>query len=116
MFKPTPNPPDTDDTSIDRQKLQEAADRALEDYINLTARLNASERKPSTMFMIAPDKKTENLLAHACESLTSASVMASDFATGLKGPQRSTMLALQQIIMLGQLAANQALDNLDPQG
>jgi len=43
MFKPTPNPPDTDDTSIDRQKLQEAADRALEDYINLTARLNASE-------------------------------------------------------------------------
>jgi hypothetical protein len=42
--------------------------------------------------------------------------MASDFATGLKGPQRSTMLALQQIIMLGQLAANQALDNLDPQG
>ncbi|MGF6207188.1 DUF6124 family protein [Pseudomonas frederiksbergensis] len=115
MFKPTPNPPETDDTSIDRQKLQEAADRALDDYINLTARLNASERKPSTMFMVAPDNKTESLLAHASESLASASVMANDFATGLKGSQRSTVLGIIQNIMLGEMAVNRALDNLDPQ-
>ncbi|HCS43424.1 MAG TPA: hypothetical protein DIW52_11435 [Pseudomonas sp.] len=120
MFKVTPNPPETEDgspdTSIDRQKLHEAADRALDDYINLSARINATARKPSTMFVIAPGIDTESLLAHACESLASASVLASDFAGCLEGPQRNTMLAIQQIIMLGELAVNRALDNLDPQG
>ncbi|HEF4763283.1 TPA: hypothetical protein SAN82_005769 [Pseudomonas putida] len=71
---------------------------------------------PSTIFLIAPDIRTEDLLAHACESLASASVMASDFATFLDGPQRSTMLGIQQVIMLADLAVNRVLDNLDPQG
>ncbi|MHC8383673.1 DUF6124 family protein [Pseudomonas sp. LB3P14] len=71
---------------------------------------------PSTIFMIAPNMDTESLLAQACESLASASVMASDFATKLIGPQRNTVLAIQQIIMLVELAVNRALDNVDPQG
>ncbi|WP_213941453.1 DUF6124 family protein [Pseudomonas sp. dw_612] len=115
MFKPTPNPPETNDTPIDPKKLQEAADRALDEYITLSARINATERKPSNLFMVAPDNKTENLLAHASESLASARVIASDFATGLNGSQRSTMLGIAQNIMLGELAVNRALDNLDPQ-
>jgi hypothetical protein len=41
--------------------------------------------------------------------------MASDFAALLEGSQRSTMLGIAQVIMLGELAVNQALDNLDPQ-
>jgi hypothetical protein len=41
--------------------------------------------------------------------------MASDFATFLDGPQRSTLLGIQQVIMLADLAVNRALDNLDPQ-
>ncbi|WP_223547459.1 DUF6124 family protein [Pseudomonas sp. A-B-19] len=115
MFKPTPNPPETDNVSIDPQKLHEAADRALDDYINLSSRINATAKKTNTMFAIAPGIGTESLLAHACESLASASVLASDFARVLHGSQRHTMLAIQQIIMLGELAVNQALDNLDPQ-
>ena len=87
MFKPTPNPPKDP----------------------------ASPRNPSTMFVITPDINTETLLAHACESLASANVMASDFAGLLEGSQRSTMLGIAQVIMLGELAVNQALDNLDPQ-
>jgi hypothetical protein len=71
---------------------------------------------PNTMFMIVPDMDTESLLAHACESLASANVMASDFATFLTGPQRNTALAIAQIIMLAELAVNRALDNVDPQG
>ena len=70
---------------------------------------------PRTMFMIVPDMDTESLLAHACESLASATVMASDFATCLAGPQRNTALAISQIVMLAELAVNRALDNLDPQ-
>nr|WP_223457007.1 hypothetical protein [Pseudomonas sp. A-R-26] len=52
---------------------------------------------------------------HACEPLASANVMASDFAGLLEGSQRSTMLGIAQVIMLGELAVNQVLDNLDPQ-
>ncbi|MBK5352660.1 hypothetical protein JFU37_09080 [Pseudomonas sp. TH41] len=72
--------------------------------------------RPSPFFTVLPDIRTESLLAHACESLASASVMASDFATDLTGPQRNTALAIAQIIMLAELAVNRALDNVDPQG
>jgi len=71
---------------------------------------------PNSLFMIVPDTDTETLLAHACESLASANVLASDFATYLCGPQRNTALAIAQIIMLAELAVNRALDNVDPQG
>jgi hypothetical protein len=118
MFKSTPNPPEPDDVSpydpLDPKKLNEAADRALDHYLN-PLKASIPPRKPSTIYVIAPDIDTETLLANACESLASASVMASDFAGQLQGPQRNTMLALQQIIMLGELAVNRALDNVDPQ-
>ncbi|QAY85942.1 DUF6124 family protein [Pseudomonas arsenicoxydans] len=117
MIKPTPNPPAPDDVSpyesTDSKKFNEAADRALDHYLNPAKA--SPPRKPSTMFLIAPDIDSESLLAHACESMASASVMASDFAGELQGPQRHKMLALQQIIMLGELAVNRALDNVDPQ-
>ncbi|MDR6925250.1 MULTISPECIES: DUF6124 family protein [Pseudomonas] len=91
MFKVTPNPPDTDPVPHD-----------------------FPPRKPSTIFLIDPKVDNETLLAHACESLASASVMASDFAGFLEGPQRNTLLGIQQVIMLGELAVNRVLDNLDP--
>ncbi|MNP71768.1 hypothetical protein D3C76_1682020 [compost metagenome] len=68
------------------------------------------------MFVIKADIRIEDLLAHACESLASASIMASNFATFVEGPQRSMLLGIQQVIMLADLAVNRALDNLDPQG
>ncbi|KEX94119.1 hypothetical protein HA62_09410 [Pseudomonas putida] len=68
------------------------------------------------MFLIAPGIDTASLLAHACESLASASVMVTDFATFVDGPQRSMLLGIQQVIMLADMAVNRALDNLDPQG
>ena len=67
------------------------------------------------MFVIAPDINTETLLAHACESLASASIMASYLAGFLQSPHRNSLLGIAQIIMLGELAVNRALDNLDPQ-
>jgi hypothetical protein len=39
--------------------------------------------------------------------------MASDFAAQMQGSQRNTMLALQQVIMLGELAVNRMLDDLE---
>ncbi|KAA0969193.1 DUF6124 family protein [Pseudomonas sp. ANT_H12B] len=106
MFKPTPNPPGSEtETTIP------AADGTLEDYLNFSS----TQHKPNTMFTIVPEVDTETLLAHACESLASANVMASDLAGFLPGPYRNALLGIAQIIMLGELAVNRALDNIDPQ-
>ena len=71
-------------------------------------------RQPGTIFLIAPDIDNHTLLEYACVSLASANVMASDFARDLKGSQGHTLLGIQQSIMLGELAVNRVLDNLDP--
>jgi hypothetical protein len=119
MIKPTPNPPETDPTSpyetLDSKKLHDAAERALDHYLNPSALEDANQtpRKPSTIFVIAPDIDTETLLTNACESMASASVMLSDFAGLLDGPSRNTPLGIQQVVMLGELAVNRALDNLE---
>jgi hypothetical protein len=95
-------------------KDREAIKRALDYYLDPAAQYTEKTRRPSTMFLVAPDAGTESLLAHACESLASASVLASDFANNLIGPQRHTAMAIQQVIMLAELAVNRALDNVDP--
>ncbi|VVO76651.1 hypothetical protein PS850_01611 [Pseudomonas fluorescens] len=98
MFKPTPNPPEADCISSP-----------------LTFKASIPPHTPSHLFVVAPNIKTETLLVHASESLASASVMASDLAGFLDGPHRNTLLGIQQVIMLGELAVNRALDNVDPQ-
>ena len=95
-------------------KDREAIKRALDYYLDPPAPYTEKPRRPSTMFMVAPGAGTESLLAHAYESLASASVLATDFANNLIGPQRHTALAIQQIIMVAELAVNRALDNVDP--
>ena len=119
MFKITPNPPetDTDDVSpyesADSKKLNTAADRALDYYLKPAA-LNEAPRKPSTLYFVAPDTDDETLLVNACESLASASVMLSNFAGLIEGSHRHTLLGIQQVVMLGELAVNRLLDRLDP--
>jgi hypothetical protein len=105
MFKPTPNPPESETEST-------TADL----HLNPAILKNSAPHNPSRMFAVVADMDTESLLAHACESLASASVMASDFAVFVEGPQRSMLLGIQQVIMLADLAVNRALDNIDPQG
>ncbi|WP_339498869.1 DUF6124 family protein [Pseudomonas silesiensis] len=109
MAKPTPNPPESETESNTSKPISGL-------HLKPAILKTCAPHKPSTMFIIAPDIDTESLLAHACESLASASVMASDFATFVDGPQRSMVLGIQQVIMLADLAVNRALDNLDPQG
>jgi hypothetical protein len=119
MFKATPNPPETDDVSpqdsLDSKKLHEAVDRALDHYLNSAAYIKATPRTPGTMFTVNPELDTETLLAHACESLASANVMTMDLADHMEGPSRNSLLGIAQIITLGELAVNRALDIIDPQ-
>ncbi|WP_223530499.1 DUF6124 family protein [Pseudomonas sp. GL-R-19] len=116
MFKVTPNPPDSDPASpyesTDSKQFHEAAERALD--LNSGAHIMATPRAPSTMFIVNPELSTETLLVHACESLASANVMANDLVDHLQGTSRNALLGIAQVIMLGELAVNRALDRLDP--
>jgi hypothetical protein len=96
----------------DLTKDREAIKRAVDFYFTPQP---AQAHQPSTMFLVNPSIDTETLLAHAYESLACASAMASNFANELSGLQRSTALAIQQIVMLAELAVNRALDRVDPQ-
>ena len=94
----------------DLTKDREAIKRAVDFYFTAQP---AQAHQPSTMFLVNPSIDTETLLAHACESLASASVMANDLAGFLEGTHRNTLLGIAQVIMLGELAVNRALDRLD---
>ncbi|KPG83877.1 DUF6124 family protein [Pseudomonas sp. RIT-PI-o] len=119
MFKVTPNPPETDPASpyesLDSKKLHEAAERALDHYL-IPPKTTPPPYQTSSMFQVNPSTDTESLLVNASESLGSASVMLGDFAALLDGSQRKTLLGIAQVVMLGELAVNQVLDNVVPVG
>ena len=118
MFKVTPNPPGTDPASpyetLDSKTLHEAAERDVDCHLKPEAPVMDTQRTPGTMFIVNPALDTETLLAHACESLASANVMTMDLADHMDGPRRNSLLGIAQVIMLGELAVNRALDQLDP--
>jgi len=105
MFKVTPNPPDSDPAT---------PHESLDHHLNPGPHIMATPRTPSTMFIVNPEHSTETLLVHACESLASANVMANDLVDHLQGTSRNALLGIAQVIMLGELAVNRALDRLDP--
>ncbi|WP_223487940.1 DUF6124 family protein [Pseudomonas sp. A-RE-19] len=112
-----PEPPVTDPTSpyesINSKKLNDAANRALDHYLNPAALIMASTNKPEPMYLANPVYDTESLLANACETLGCASIMLNNFAASLDTSHRKTAIGIAQLIMLGELAVNQALDNVE---
>lgn len=95
------------------EKLQEAADRALDHYL----KPDDSESDPESstqLFIVADSVDTEVLLANLSETLASANAMVSDLAFDLEGSRRHIALGVQQMIELGQLLANRALDVVEP--
>ncbi len=121
MKKPTPNPPESEATpyttspyaSVDSKKLHEAADRALDFYLNPTAHIMSSANEPEPMYLANPRYNTESLLANASETLGSATEMLNNFAASLPPSHRKTALGIAQVVMLGELAVNQALDHVE---
>ena len=93
--------------SATSRKLHQAANRALDHYLKPNALVMTGAHTNNKIFVVAPDIENET-------SLASANVMASEIAAMLEGAHRSTMLALQQVIMLGELAVNRVLDNVAP--
>ena len=100
MIKETPNPPQTDGhTEID--SAFESRKPAM------------AKRCAPPMFIIAPGVNTETLLAHACETLASAGVMATELAFLLSGPKCNLALGILQMISLAELSVDRLLDELE---
>jgi hypothetical protein len=111
--KITPDPPETPSLStsdpLDPGQLSKVAQHALCDPLR-----NPKPANPiSHIFTIAPDVDTETLWVHASETLASLSAMTTDLAFELEGSRRNKALAIQQLIVLGELLVNRALDHLD---
>ena len=99
--------------SPDSKKLNDAAERALDHYLNPAAHIMASTNNPEPMYLANPKYNTESLLANASETLGSASEMLNNFAAMLDTSHRKTALGIAQVVMLGELAVNQALDHVE---
>ncbi|MBT2295062.1 DUF6124 family protein [Pseudomonas fluorescens] len=116
MFKITPNPPETDQapqrSKSKTQKLDEAANRALDFY--LSPKKPEDTAQPGHIFTIVKDIDNESLLANLSETLASADAMVNDLAFELEGSRRHVALGIQQLIELSSLMANRALDNAVP--
>ncbi|WP_434705249.1 hypothetical protein J3P85_06390 [Pseudomonas sp. Z1-12] len=96
----------------DPEKLQEAADRALDYHLG-----TQPDPKPQTstqVFTVIDTLDTECLLANLSETLASASAMVNDLAFDLEGSRRYVALGVAQMIDLSELLANRALDIVDP--
>ena len=99
MIKDSPNPPGIESTS------------PYDSFEPNKPKLNP----PSPhIFTIIDGIDTERLLVNLSETLASANAMVSDLAFGLEGSRRHIALGIQQMIELGELLANRALDNVDP--
>ncbi|WP_053144126.1 DUF6124 family protein [Pseudomonas sp. P97.38] len=115
MAKITPNPPTADEhvsraQSARNNKLDDAANRALDYYYLKPTPKDETPDKPGTIFCIAPDVDSECLLANLSENLASANAMISDLAFGLEGSRRHFALGILQVIEVSELLANRALD------
>ncbi len=115
MIKPTPNPPEHEDTSpyesLDSKKLHEAAERALNHHFAPPP--EKPKPRKGNLFTVSPDIDTEALLANASEDLLSISTIASNLADDVDSTQRSVALALSRMSDGVRLLVERALDHID---
>ncbi|MFW0758246.1 DUF6124 family protein [Pseudomonas sp. H11T01] len=116
MFKVTPNPPATPNVSpcesLDSSKLHEAANRALDHYLTPpSGNPGSTSNRPLQVFTVAPDINTEALLPNAYETFSSATTLVLDLCDDLDGKERNLALAIHQMMELGLLLIEKALDN-----
>ena len=110
---PTKNDSISPEASQIPPMLDEAAKRAIDLYLD--PKSQAKKKKPSgQLFTVAKSADTETLLANLSETLASANAMLGDLAFDLEGSRRHFALGVQQMIELGELLANRALDIVEP--
>ncbi|KAB0566748.1 hypothetical protein C9383_21675 [Pseudomonas palleroniana] len=66
------------------------------------------------IFTVNPHQNTETLLVNASETLSSLNVLTCNLAFDLDTSQRAVMLGIQQMVELGQLLVDRALEQVSP--
>ena len=98
MFKVTPNPPNDPDL-----KLNQAAHRAIDHYLNADAEPPQPPPPSTTLFCVADDANPEMLIANSYETFSSVTALLLDLSDELTGKQRDVALAIHQLSELGML-------------
>jgi hypothetical protein len=111
-YRPTKNDSISSETSQISPKLDEAAKRAIDHYLDPKPQAK-KKQPPGQLFTVVDGIDTESLLANLSETLASADAMVSDLAFDLEGSRRHVALGIQQLIELGALLANRVLDNVN---
>ena len=114
MIKPTPNPPKPAPRStrktLDEQKLDKAAQKALDHYLKPNAGKPDKTPRQLDYFIVAPDADPEGLLAHTYETFCSVSTLILDLSEDLEGAPRNLALAIHQMGEMGVLLLEKLLD------
>lgn len=106
MFKITPNPPNGPDL-----KLNQAAHRAIDHYLNAGAEPPGPPPPPSTtLFTVADDASSEVLIANSYETFSSVTALLLDLSDELTGKQRDVALAIHQLSELGVLLVDKLME------
>ena len=105
MFKVTPNPPNDPDL-----KLNQAAHRAIDHYLNADAEPPQPPPPSTTLFCVADDANPEMLIANSYETFSSATALLLDLSDELTGKQRDVALAIHQLSELGMLLVDKLME------
>lgn len=106
MSKITPNPPNGPDL-----KLNQAAHRAIDHYLNASAEPPGPPPPPSnTLFSVADDVSSEVLIANSYETFSSVTALLLDLSDELTGKQRDVALAIHQLSELGVLLVDKLME------
>ncbi|XVO87124.1 DUF6124 family protein [Pseudomonas palleroniana] len=66
------------------------------------------------LFTVNPHHTPETLLVNASETLSSLNALTCNLAFDLDASQRAVMLGIQQMVELGQLLVDRALEQVSP--
>jgi len=113
MKKPSPNPPDTDSSSLhesDSRTSEKPAEQPFGFHFPSVADIKATLRTPSTLFTVDPDTSSENLVVYLVETLASIDVMVHQLVDQLEGGSRHALLGISNNVMLAEITANRVLD------
>lgn len=110
MFKVTPNPPNGPDL-----KLNQAAHRAIDHYLNTGTEPPEPPSPPSTtLFSVADNASSEMLIANSYETFSSVTALLLDLSDELTGKQRDVALAIHQLSELGVLLVDKLMEREAP--
>lgn len=117
MDKITPDPPKNDPASqsqSDSIKLNEASQRALDDYFLSAADIKAAPRSTCELFSVDTNASTETLMVFMVETLASIDVMLHRLVDDLPDRPRYCLMGISNSVMLVEMLANRVLDKLEP--